>query len=185
MAKLYDTIEPQLVEFIQRQQMFFVATAAAHGRVNVSPKGLDTFCVIDANRVAWLNGTGSGNETAAHTALDPRITLMFCAFEGRPWILRLYGRARVVQPGDRGWEELAGLFPPLLGARQVFDVTVEQCQTSCGFGVPLYEFVGQRDLMHSWADRRGTEGLARYQREKNARSIDGFDTHLPVHVLEG
>ncbi|WP_277051133.1 pyridoxamine 5'-phosphate oxidase family protein [Ruania albidiflava] len=100
MAKLYDTIEPQLVDFIQRQQMFFVAMAAAHGRVNVSPKGLDTFCVLDANRVAWLNGAGSGNETAAHTALDPRITLMFCVFEGRPWILRLYGQARVVQPAS-------------------------------------------------------------------------------------
>src|SRR5699024_11036455 len=127
MAKLYDTIEPQLVEFIQRQQMLVVATAAAHGRVNVSPKGLDTFCVIDAKRVAWLNGTGSGHETAARTGLAPGVTLASGAFEWRPWIRRLYGRARAVQPGDRGWEELAGLFPPLLGARQVFDVTVEQC----------------------------------------------------------
>ncbi len=185
MAKLYDTIEPQLVEFIERQQMFFVASAATDGRVNLSPKGLDTLRVLGANRVAWLNGTGSGNETAAHVALNPRTTLMFCAFEGRPWILRLYGKARTVQPGDADWAKLSGLFPPLLGARQVFDVTVEQCQTSCGFGVPLYEFVGQRDLMHSWAQNRGTEGLARYQREKNARSIDGFETHLPPAVLEG
>lgn len=184
MATLYDTIEPRLVQFIERQQMFFVASAAADGRVNVSPKGLDSFRVLGPNRVAWLNGTGSGNETAAHTALDPRITLMFCAFEGKPWILRLYGRARTVQPRDADWDDLLGLFPPMLGARQVFDVAVQECQTSCGFGVPLYDFVGQRDLMHSWADRRGPDGLERYQREKNARSIDGFDAHLPASVLE-
>lgn len=185
MAAFYDTIEPKLVQFIERQQMFFVASAAAGGRVNVSPKGLDTFRVLGPNRVAWLNGTGSGNETAAHTALENRITVMFCAFEGKPWILRLYGQARTVQPGDADWDELSGLFPPLLGARQVFDVAVHECQTSCGFGVPLYDYVGQRDLMHSWADRRGTDGLARYQREKNARSIDGFDGHLPAGVLDG
>ncbi|HIZ34469.1 MAG TPA: pyridoxamine 5'-phosphate oxidase family protein [Candidatus Ruania gallistercoris] len=185
MATFYDTIEPRLVQFIERQQMFFVASAAADGRVNVSPKGLDTFRVLGPSRVAWLNGTGSGNETAAHIAQHPRITVMFCAFEGKPWILRLYGQARIVQPGDPDWMELSGLFPPLLGARQVFDVTVAECQTSCGFGVPLYDFVGQRDLMHSWADRRGPEGLVRYQREKNARSIDGFDGQLPASVLEG
>ena len=184
MATLYDTLEPQLVRFIERQQMFFVASAAADGRVNVSPKGLDSFRVLGPNRVAWLNGTGSGNETAAHTALDPRITLMFCAFEGKPWILRLYGHARTVQPGDADWDELSSLFPPLLGARQVFDIAVRECQTSCGFGVPLYDFIGQRDLMHSWADRRGPEGVVRYQRQKNARSIDGFDAHLPASVLE-
>ncbi|WP_154795995.1 pyridoxamine 5'-phosphate oxidase family protein [Occultella kanbiaonis] len=183
MATRYDTIEPQLLRFIERQQMFFVATAAADGRVNVSPKGLDAFRVLGPSRVVWLNGSGSGNETAAHTALDPRITIMFCAFEGKPWILRLYGTARMVQPGDDDWDELIDLFPPMLGARQVYDVTVTECQTSCGFGVPLYDFVGQRDLMHSWADRRGPEGLARYQREKNATSIDGFDAHLPESLL--
>ncbi|WP_244951260.1 hypothetical protein [Ruania zhangjianzhongii] len=109
---------------------------------------------------------------------------MFCAFEGKPWILRLYGQARAVQPDDTDWDECSGLFPPLLGARQVFDVTVTECQTSCGFGVPLYDFVGQRDLMHSWADRRGPDGLTQYQRQKNARSIDGFDAHLPASVVE-
>ncbi|TDE88813.1 pyridoxamine 5'-phosphate oxidase family protein [Occultella glacieicola] len=184
MATFYDSIEPKLWQFIERQQMFFVATAAADGRVNVSPKGLDTFRILGPNRVAWLNGTGSGNETAAHTALNPRITVMFCAFEGKPWILRLFGTTRMVQPGDADWDELVGLFPPLLGARQVYDIRVEEVQTSCGFGVPLFDFVGQRDLMHSWADRRGAEGLARYQRDKNARSIDGFDGHLPASVLE-
>lgn len=184
MSAFYETIEPQLVEFIGRQHMFFVATAAAEGRVNLSPKGLDTFRVLGPNRVAWLNATGSGNETAAHTSLDPRITIMFCSFDGKPWILRLYGRARMVQPGDDEWDGFSGMFPAIPGARQVFDVEVEQCQTSCGFAVPLYDYVGQRDLLHSWAEKRGPDGLLRYQRQKNARSIDGFDAHLPTAVLD-
>ncbi len=185
MGKLYDRITPELVDFVAAQRMFFVATAAADGRVNVSPKGLDSFRVLGPNRVAWLNGTGSGNETAAHLAAVNRMTLMFCSLEERPWILRLYGTARTVQPGDADWAELSGLFPPLLGARQVFDVAVDSCQTSCGFGVPLFDYVGQRDLMPSWAERKGPDGLRRYQREKNAVSLDGLDAHLPEAVLRG
>ena len=178
MGTLHDTIEPKLVEFIGRQQMFFVATAAPTGRVNVSPKGLDSFRVLGPNRVAWLNGTGSGNETAAHIGLDPRMTIMFCAFEGKPWILRLYGTARMVQPPDAEWDDLISLFPPLDGARQVFVVDVDACQTSCGFGVPLYDHVGQRDLMPQWAANKGPDGIAKYQHDKNRRSLDGFDTDL-------
>ena len=179
MGTFHTAIEPQHADFIARQHLFFVATAAADGRVNVSPKGLDTFRVIGPNRVAWLNGTGSGNESAAHVALNPRMTLMFCSVEGKPWILRLYGTARCVQPGDADWPDLLGLFPTLPGARQVFDVAVSECQTSCGFGVPLFSYDGQRDLMPSWAERKGDDGIARYQRTRNARSIDGFDAHLP------
>lgn len=179
MGKLYDSIEPDLLEFIERQHMFFVATAATEGRVNLSPKGLDTFRVLDPNRVVWLNGTGSGNETAAHVALNPRITIMFCSFEAKPWVLHLYGQARCLQPGDRDFDDLLARFPPLLGARQVFDVAVTQCHTACGFGVPLYRYEGQRDLMRSWAQARGQEGLAAYQAKNNARSLDGFDAHLP------
>ena len=178
MATFYDSIEPQLADFIARQHMFFVATAASSGRVNVSPKGLDSFRVLGPNRVAWLNGTGSGNETAAHIGLDPRMTIMFCAFEGKPWILRLYGTARMVQPPDAEWDEVVSLFPPLDGARQVFVVDVDSCQTSCGFGVPLYDHVGQRDLMPQWAANKGPDGIAKYQRDKNRRSLDGFDTDL-------
>ncbi|HBY24676.1 MAG TPA: pyridoxamine 5'-phosphate oxidase, partial [Propionibacteriaceae bacterium] len=144
MGKLYDSVTPELVEFIARQHMFFVATADASGRVNVSPKGLDSFRVLGPNRVAWLNGTGSGNETAAHLAMVNRMTIMMCAFEGKPWILRLYGTARTIQPGDPDWEELLDLFVPFPGARQVFDMTVDSAQTSCGFGVPFYDYVGQR-----------------------------------------
>lgn len=185
MGKLYDAITDELEAFIGRQHMFFVATAAPTGRVNLSPKGLDAFRVLGPNRVVWLNGTGSGNETAAHLALENRMTIMFCAVEGKPWILRLYGSARSVQPGDAEWDDLYGLFPPILGARQVFDVTVDSCQTSCGFGVPLYDYAEQRTLMASWAEHRGPEGLLQYQRDKNATSIDGFDGHLPPAVLEG
>lgn len=178
MGTLYDSIEPKLVDFIARQHLFFVATAAPTGRVNVSPKGLDSFRVLGPNQVAWLNGTGSGNESAAHVALAPRMTLMFCAFEDKPWILRLYGTARVVQPADPDWDDLSALFPPMGGARQVFVVDVDQCQTSCGFGVPLFDYVDQRDLMPSWSRTKGPDGIAAYQRQKNTRSIDGFDAHL-------
>lgn len=178
MGSFYDSIEPQLEKFIARQQMFFVATAAPTGRVNLSPKGLDSFRVLGPNRVAWLNGTGSGNETAAHIGIDPRMTIMFCAFEGKPWILRLYGSARMVQPPDAEWDELVALFPLMDGARQIYVVDVDQCQTSCGFGVPLYDHVGQRDLMPKWAATKGPDGIAKYQRDKNRVSIDGFDAGL-------
>lgn len=181
MGKLYDSIEPDLVAFIERQHMFFVGTAAADGLVNVSPKGLDTLRVLGPNRVIWLNGTGSGNETAAHVALNPRMTIMFCSVEGKPWILRLYGTAQCHQPGDDDFDALVAHFPPLSGSRQVFDVTVHLCQTSCGFGVPLYSFEGQRDLMELWADKRGPDGIAAYQRKHNSSSLDGFDAHLPTN----
>ncbi|MDO5498484.1 MAG: pyridoxamine 5'-phosphate oxidase family protein [Propionibacteriaceae bacterium] len=180
MGTLYSSIEPQLVEFIERQRMFFVATAAPTGRVNVSPKGLDTFRILGPNQVAWLNGTGSGNETAAHVLQDPRMTIMFCAVEGKPWILRLYGRARMIQPDDADWPAAYAQFPPLEGARQVFVVDVDECQTSCGFGVPLFDYAGQRDLMAKWADNKGADGIAKYQRTKNTKSLDGFDTGLPA-----
>ncbi len=139
MATQYEQISERLRRFIEEQQMFFVGTAAPDGRVNVSPKGLDSLRVLGPNRVAWLNGTGSGNETAAHLLRNPRITVMFCAFEGKPLILRLYGTARAVHEGDADWDDLAGQFPPMRGARNVFDVAVDLVQTSCGFGVPLYE----------------------------------------------
>ncbi|WP_203568296.1 pyridoxamine 5'-phosphate oxidase family protein [Aestuariimicrobium ganziense] len=180
MATQYATIEPQLREFIEQQQMYFVATAAPTGRVNVSPKGLDTLRVLDEGTVIWLNGTGSGNETAAHVLADPRMTVMFCSFAGKPWILRLYGTATMTQPGDEQWDELSSHFPPLLGARQVFTLKVDLVQTSCGFGVPLYDHVDQRDLMPKWANARGPEGIEKYQQDKNAASIDGFPTGLPA-----
>ncbi|QDB78060.1 pyridoxamine 5'-phosphate oxidase family protein [Georgenia sp. 311] len=180
MSRQYDAITDELRTFIEAQPMYFVATAAREGRVNVSPKGLDSLRVLGPNRVVWLNGTGSGNETAAHLLDTPRMTLMFCAFAGKPLILRLYGTARAVHAGDADWPELLGLFPPLEGARNVFDLEVDLAMTSCGFGVPLLDYVDQRPLMESWARKRGPDGVSDYQQRKNRVSLDGLPTGLPT-----
>jgi len=178
MAQQYSEITDRLRRFIEAQQLFFVATAAREGRVNVSPKGLDSLRVVSPTRVVWLNGTGSGNETAAHLRDIPRMTLMFCSFVREPLILRLYGTARAVHARDAEWTELIGFFPPLRGARNVFVLEVDLVQTSCGYGVPEFEFVQQRELMDSWAAKKGPDGLASYQNEHNLVSIDGFPTGL-------
>jgi len=180
MGKTYDGISDRHRGFIERQSLFFVATAplAVDGHVNVSPKGLDSFRVLSEDRVAYLDLTGSGNETSAHLAENGRITFLFCSFSGSPKILRLYGTGRTVLPGDEEWEELAGRFPETPGARQVILVDVQRVQTSCGFGIPLMENVGDRDTLPRWAESRGTEGLEEYWREKNAVSIDGLSTPL-------
>ncbi|MGL4742929.1 MAG: pyridoxamine 5'-phosphate oxidase family protein [Dermatophilaceae bacterium] len=180
MATQYAEITDRHAAFIARQQMYFVATAARDGRVNLSPKGLDSLRVLTPNRVMWLNGTGSGNETAAHLLDSPRMTVMFCAVEGKPLILRLYGTARALHQGDDGWAEALELFPPMAGTRNVIDLDVDLVQTSCGFGVPLFDYVGQRDLMASWADTKGPDGIAAYQQQKNRVSIDGLPTGLPT-----
>lgn len=180
MAQQYDAISDRHRAFIQRQEMFFVATAARGGRVNLSPKGLDSLRVLDPHRVVWLNGTGSGNETAAHLLDVNRMTIMFCSFVRKPLILRLYGGAREVQPCDADWAALSALFPPMRGARQLYDVAVDVVQTSCGYGVPLMEVVGQRELMDAWAAKKGEDGLAAYHAEKNLESIDGLPTGLRV-----
>lgn len=180
MATRYAELSERLITFIGEQHLFFVGTAARDGRVNVSPKGLDTLRVLGPNRVVWLSGTGSGNETAAHLLDTNRITIMFCSFERKPLILRLYGTAREIQPDEPEWEDLASLFPPILGARQIYDVTVDMVQTSCGYGVPLMEFTEDRSLMHSWAEKKGPNGLASYHAEKNLTSIDGLSTGLRV-----
>jgi predicted pyridoxine 5'-phosphate oxidase superfamily flavin-nucleotide-binding protein len=179
MATQYGEITERLADFIAEQHMFFVATAARDGRVNVSPKGLDSLRVLGPNRVVWLNGTGSGNESAAHILDSPRMTLMFCALDGKPLILRLYGTARAIHEGDAEWPELVELFPPMRGARNIFEVDVDLVQTSCGFGVPLFEYQDQRTLMDSWAANKGPDGLRRYRQEKNRHSIDGFPTGWP------
>ena len=180
MATQYDAIDDRHRAFIEAQHVYFVATAARDGRVNVSPKGLDSLRVLGPRQVVWLNGTGSGNETAAHLLDTPRMTLMFCSFDAKPLILRLYGTAAAVHEGDPRWDDLLALFPPMRGARNVFVLDVDLVQTSCGFGVPLMDFTGDRPLMDSWAAARGEDGLARYQAEHNVTSIDGFPTGLPV-----
>jgi hypothetical protein len=177
-AQQYDGINDRLAEFIAAQHVFFVGTAARDGRVNVSPKGLDSLRVLGPNRVVWLSGTGSGNESAAHLLEVNRMTLMFCSFERQPLVLRLFGTATEIQPDQPEWDDLAALFPPMLGARQIYDVAVDLVQTSCGYGVPLMDFTGERPLMHQWAEKKGPDGLAAYHRDKNAVSIDGFATGL-------
>ena len=176
MGKVVEEITDELRAFIERQPLFFVASAplAAEGHVNLSPKGLDSLRVLGPRRVAYLDLTGSGNETAAHLAENGRITLMFCAFEGPPRILRLYGAGTVLLPGDAEWDALRPRFPDYPGVRQIVVVEVERVQTSCGFAVPRMELVGQRDTLHRWARGKGEAGLVDYRALKNARSIDGL-----------
>ena len=178
MGRVYESITPELRGFIEAQHVFFVATAPleAGGHVNLSPKAMDTFRVLSPARVAYLDLTGSGNETAAHLAQNGRVTFMFCAFEGQPKILRLYGRGRVVRPPSAEWENLSPLFPALPGARQVVVADVTRVQTSCGFGVPRMTFVDDRDALVRWAEGKGDEGLRHYREQKNRTSIDGLPT---------
>jgi hypothetical protein len=175
MARVHDSITADLRAFIEAQQVYFVASAplAADGHVNLSPKGLDSFRVLGPRSVAYLDLTGSGNETAAHLRENGRITFMFCAFEGPPRILRLYGTGRTVLPGDAGWEALAGRFPAYPGIRQIIAAEVERVQTSCGFGVPRMAPAGDRDQLLRWAEAKG-DALPAYRAEKNAHSIDGL-----------
>lgn len=178
MGKQYTAIKDDHRAFIEAQKMFFVATAAPTGRVNVSPKGMDSLRVLTPNRIAWLSVTGSGNETAAHVRACGRMTLMFCAFAGDPKILRVYGTARVIHPRDADWADLAALFPALPGTRQIFDVAVELVQSSCGMGVPLFDYVGDREQLNEWARRKGEEGIRRYWAEWNSVGLDGFETGI-------
>lgn len=166
--------------FIERQPMFFVATAAATGQVNLSPKGADTLRVLDDSRIRWLNLSGSGNETAGHLRMVNRITLMFCSFEGDALILRVYGRAEILHPRDAGWSEAAACFPVMAGSRQIFDVTIDQVQTSCGSGVPHMSHAGDRAMRElvPFYDNLGADGVTDYWRRKNLTTIDGFDTGL-------
>ena len=178
MGKQFDHITPKLCEFIERQQMFTVATAMSDGRVNLSPKGMDTLRVENSNRVVWLNLTGSGNETAAHLLDNNRMTIMFCAFEGNPLILRLYGHAKVYHPREPEFETHVSAFPPMRGVRQVIEMDVDLVQSSCGFGVPEYEFRGQRSKLEQWMSERDDEAIVAYWREKNRVSLDGRETGI-------
>jgi len=166
--------------FIEKQPVFFVATADQTGRVNVSPKGMDTLRIEDDNRIFWLNLSGSGNETAAHVRATGRMTLMFCAFEGNPMILRVYGQAKTYHPRDAEWDRLVPGFPKLAGSRQIFDLNVDLVQTSCGTGVPMMEFRksrGEEDL-EPYYDGLGSEGVRKYWQRKNVETIDGRPTGI-------
>jgi len=179
MGKKFPEIDDKQTQFIKEQHMFFVGSATADSRINISPKGMDSLRVLGKNRVVWLNVTGSGNETAAHMQRDERMTIMFCAFVGRPKILRLYGAAKTIHKDDEGWDDLYGLFEPLPGARQIFDMHVDLVHTSCGFGVPLFDFAGERDMLNEWALKKEEIGMADYWQKKNAVSLDGESIYIP------
>jgi len=180
MAKLFESITEELQEFIAAQHMFFVGTAplSSTGHVNLSPKGLDCLRILSPHRVAYLDLTGSGNETSAHLQENGRITFMFCAFNEPACILRLYGKGYAILPNSPDWDLTYSLFPRLPGTRQIVIADIERVQTSCGFGVPLYEYQGQRQVLVNWASKKGEEGVRQYQQKKNRMSIDGLPTPL-------
>lgn len=173
-----DSLLSDHIDFVKKQHMFFVATAPADGRINLSPKGMDTLRIVNENRVSWLNLTGSGNETAAHLYENGRITLMMCAFEGKPNILRIYGTGRCIHPHDATWEEHIGRFPFYKNARQIVEIEIHSVQTSCGFAVPRYEFVEDRAELDLWAKNRSEEEIRDYWSKKNTKSIDGKETGI-------
>ena len=177
MAKFFERLDDQLRSFIGEQKVFFTATAPEDGRINLSPKGMDTFRCLDERTAAYLDLTGSGNEAAAHLAADGRMTIMMCSFSERPLIMRLYGRGRVVRPRDAEWDALRAHFPAFPGERQIIVLDLESAQTSCGFAVPVYELKGERQMLVEWTLKKGEDGIRRYRREKNRVSIDGLPTY--------
>ena len=176
MAKQFDGIDDKLAEWIRAQHVFFVASAplAADGHVNLSPKGLDSLALLGPRELAYLDFVGSGAETIAHARENGRIALMLCAFEGPPRIVRLHGRATVLQPGDAAFAELAAKFPPRSGARAVIHVALSRIADSCGYGVPLMRYEGDRKQLDAWVDRKGADGLREYQLANNLLSLDGL-----------
>lgn len=178
MADFFDKLEDKHIEFIREQPMFFVATAAEGARINLSPKGMDTFRVIDPSMCAYLDLTGSGNETAAHIKHDGRITFMFNSFGQLPLILRLYGQGRVAEQGSADWQHYARLFPEMHGARQLIFMDIDSVQTSCGYAVPKMEVIEERQMLTTWAERKSDAELDAYRQKNNMTSIDGLQTGL-------
>jgi hypothetical protein len=180
MAKFFDDINDRHRQFIEGQKVFFTASAPldANGHVNLSPKGMDAFRVLSATRVAYMDINGSGNETSAHMLENGRVTIMFCAFDGPPNILRLYGKGYTVLPGNAEWAELSALFELPVSARQVIVADIHMVQTSCGYGVPYYAYTGERDQAIKWAENKGEDGIEKYQAEKNRISMDGLPTAM-------
>jgi len=176
MGKVYEKIEPRQKEWISQQHLFFVSTAplSGDGLVNLSPKGLDSFRILDDTTVAYLDLTGSGAETIAHLRENQRITIMFCAFDGPPKILRFYGKGEALVKGSEGFETLIDLFPEYLSTRAIIKIKVHRIADSCGYAIPLYDYKEDRDTLLQWADRKGPEGVLAYQKEKNSQSLDGL-----------
>lgn len=178
MAARYPELSKTHINFVEEQHLFFVGTAADQGRVNVSPKGMDSLRVLGPNRLVWLNLTGSGNETAAHMRENSRMTVMFCSFSAKPLILRVYGTAEAIHNNDDKWDELTALFPHHPARRQIFDLTIDLVQTSCGFGVPVFDLVEHRNTLAENLKKKEQEGIENYWRKKNTKSIDDKETGI-------
>lgn len=178
MGKKHPEINEKQQAFIEKQKVFFVATTPNDGRINLSPKDTASLRVLNKNRVLWLNLTGSGKETAAHLLEDNRMTIMFCAFEGAPKILRLYGHARSIHPRGSEWGDLLSHFTDTAGARQIIEMGVDLVHTSCGFGVPLFNFAGEREDLSNWIGKKGEAGIAQYWEDRNSLSLDGKPTGI-------
>ncbi len=184
MGARFDKLSDHLMEFIQHQKLFFVGTAANDGTINVSPKGFDSLRIVSPNRIVWMNITGSGNETAAHLAENGRMTMMFCAFDNEPNILRLYGRGVPVHPRDEQWQELSNLFEPHPSARQYVDFEFDLVQTSCGFGVPFFDYVEPRDNFPKWLANKDDAAIKDYWARRNQVSLDGLPTHILADEIQ-
>ena len=187
MGKKFERIEPTHRDFIERQHIFFNASAAPEGRVNVSPRDVAALRILDPNTVVYLDRTGSGNETAAHLRLNPRLTLMFCAFEGTPMILRLYGHARILPRHSDDYDTLLAAHfnnTEVPGARQMLLLHIDLVQTSCGMNVPFFDYAGERDQLDRWAEVKGEAALEDYRRQKNTLSIDGYPTGMFEEIKE-
>jgi hypothetical protein len=184
MGKFHDTIKPAHKEFIEKQHLFFVATAplSQAGRINISPKGLDCFRVLSESKVAYMDLISSGNETSAHTLENGRITFMFCSFDATPNILRLYGKGYTVLAGSSDWEIYAPHFTIYPSTRQIIVADISLVQTSCGFGVPMFEFKGDRGIHFDWAEKKGAEGLNEYVRQNNLKSVDGLPSVIGLNM---
>ena len=184
MGNLHQSIKPAHREFIEQQHIFFVSTAplSRDGRINLSPKGLDCFRVLSENKVAYMDLISSGNETSAHTLENGRITIMFCSFEESPNILRLYGKGFTVLPDNEDWKEYSSHFKIYPSTRQIIVANIDLVQTSCGFGVPLFNYAGERDIHFEWAEKKGADGLKEYVQEKNLVSLDGLPTSIGLQT---
>ncbi|WP_099609122.1 pyridoxamine 5'-phosphate oxidase family protein [Vibrio coralliilyticus] len=178
MGKQFSELSDKHIAFIEQQKLYFVGTAADSGSVNLSPKGGDSLRVISPTQIAWLNLTGSGNESAAHVLNNQRMTLMFCAFDGAPLILRAYGQASVLHNKDAEWKKYVSLFPESVAARQIFILDINMVQSSCGMSVPYFSYEGDREDLAKWSEKQGTEGIEKYWLKKNQKSIDGFESEI-------
>jgi len=184
MAKTYDAFVPKIRDFIEKQKVFFVATApaGAEGHVNLSPKGIQgTFAIVDDRTIAYLDFTGSGVETIAHIRENGRICVMFCAFDGAPRIVRVHGTGDAIEPGDPEFDSLVTRFDDFPIVRSIIRIRANRISDSCGYGVPLYDYKGERDQLQRWAESKGADGVAKYQRDNNTESLDGLPSGLGDH----